>query len=401
MTSRILVLQTLPRPQAFSPNNALITLARHLDRHRYEMFVAVPREGRLTEALEAAGVRVFRVPGLRTYRRHDAVWRLPLVALRSAKLARRVGADLVVANHAELGPFAHAAARLNGVPWICFLRQADRSDRYYRKYRLARANAVAGVSDASLGGYRAFLHREALAPNPTVAIPTGMDPAPSGARAGEAAVRKSLGWSASERVVGSVGLREIKRPELLLEILARVTVLVPDVRCILVGGADVARQRGLDSIAASLRLADRVRFAGQQREMDPYYRALDVYAHASRSEGFPKAILEAMAHGLPVVAFRVGGIPEAVVDGSTGVLCAPDDREAFAAALARLLGDRELARAMGEAGRRRVEEVFSPVVMARSAMELFDRVLGESRRRGPSPESSAPATGGPASPAAR
>ena len=142
MIRRILVLQTLPRPLVFSPNNALLTLARHLDRRRYEMVVAVPRPGLLTEALEKEGVRTVRVPGLKTYRRHDAIWRLPVVSLRVASWARKAGVHLLLSNHAELGPFAHAAARLCGIPWVCFLRQADRSRRYYEKYRVARADMV-------------------------------------------------------------------------------------------------------------------------------------------------------------------------------------------------------------------------------------------------------------------
>ncbi|MCI0566932.1 MAG: glycosyltransferase, partial [Acidobacteria bacterium] len=149
-----LVLQTLPRPNVFSPRNALLTLARNLDCSRFTMTVAVPRPGLLSEALENEGIRVERIAGLRTYRRHDALWRLPTVVLRIARLAARMKARFVVSNHAELGPFADAAARLNGIPWICFLRQADRSECYYEKYRVARSHAVAAVSEAALHGYR-------------------------------------------------------------------------------------------------------------------------------------------------------------------------------------------------------------------------------------------------------
>src|SRR5262245_34561028 len=170
-----LVLQTLPRPSVFSPRNALLTLARNLDRSRFVMTVAVPRHGLLSEALEREGIQVVRIAGLRTYRRHDALWRLPTVVLRIARLASRLGTQLLVSNHAELGPFADAAARLHRIPWICFLRQADRSERYYEKYRIARSNAVAAVSAAALHGYRAYLARKGLSANTMQVIPTGIE----------------------------------------------------------------------------------------------------------------------------------------------------------------------------------------------------------------------------------
>lgn len=396
---RILVLQTLPRPRVFSPNNALLTLARHLDRDRFGVVVAVPREGRLTEALREASVDVFILPGLRTYRRHDAIWRFPMVSMRTATLARKVGAELILANHAELGPFARAAARIVGIPWICFLRQADRSHRYYEKYRVALADAVAGVSDAALAGYRTFLETSGRAINPSLAIPTGIN-LPSPDPAARDGARRARGWTSGEKVIGTVGLRPVKRPDLLLEIFARVSARVPEARCLFVGGADPPERQRLEAMAATLGLADQVRFAGQQEEMAPHYAAMDLYAHTSRSEGFPKAVLEAMAHGLPVVAFRVGGVPEAVTDEVTGFLAEPDDRNGMVECLSDLLSNPSRAREMGEAGRRRVEEQFSPAAMAARMMDLFDRVLtangGGTRPPGQGPRAgghSPPATG--------
>lgn len=374
MIRRILVLQTLPRPLVFSPNNALLTLARHVDRGRYEMVVAVPRAGLLTEALEREGVRTVRVRGLKTYRRHDAIWRLPVVSLRVASQARRMGARLLLSNHAELGPFAHAAASLCGIPWVCFLRQADRSRRYYEKYRVARADAVGAVSEAALEGYRGFLRESGIAPNLMMAVPTGID-LPDPAKSTDVAPPLPSGWPSSARIVGTVGMREVKRPEMLLQIFSRLASRSQEARCLFVGGVEGDRRQQLESAARERGVLDRIWLAGQQREMGPWYRSMDVYAHTSRSEGFPKAALEAMAHALPVVAFRVGGVPEAVVDGETGFLCEPDDLETFTRHLALLISRPEWARALGEAGRRRVEERFSPGVMARGMMDLFERTL--------------------------
>ena len=114
--------------------------------------------------------------------------------------------------------------------------------------------------------------------------------------------------------------------------------------------------------------------------MDPWYRQMDVYTHTSRSEALPKAVLEAMAHSLPVVAFDVGGISEAVTHGECGFLCPEDDLDSYCSALLRLLRDPALARRFGAAGRSRVEQRFSPRIMADRVMELFDQVLSSRQR---------------------
>ena len=95
----------------------------------------------------------------------------------------------------------------------------------------------------------------------------------------------------------------------------------------------------------------------------------------SWTEGLPLVVLEAMAHGKPVVATPVGGTPELVTDGETGLLVPPRDPQALAAALQRLLEDAELSRRLGEAGRRRVEERFSLDAMNRRVLQIYDEVV--------------------------
>ena len=373
---RLLVLQTLPRATAFSPNNALITLARKRDRSRLTMTVATPRPGILTEALEAAGAATLSVPGLSTYRRHDALWRLPSVAFRLAQHLRRLQADLLLSNHAELGPFAHAAGRLTGTPWICMLRQADRPPRYYEKYRVGRADAVAAVSAAALAGYRAYAAPRRLAAVVQRVIPTGIA-VPSEEREAPAAMPPTI---------GTVGLRSVKRPELFLRIVAHVHRRMPAVRSIAVGGAEAPVLAQLEALSRELGIRETTTFPGQQREMRPWYHAMSVYAHTSRSEALPKAVLEAMGHGLPVVAFRVGGNREAVEEGVSGFLIDEADEKGFAEALLRLLADPALARRMGEAGRTRVTHHFSEQGMTEAMMALFEETVGARRaiaRTGP------------------
>ncbi len=380
MTRRVLVLQTLGQPHLFTPNNALLTLARRLDRARYTLGVAVPREGLLTEALRRAGAEVFILGGLRTYRRHDALWRWPAVSLKAARLAWRFGAQLIVANHAELAPFARAAARLTGRPWICFLRQADRPPEYYLKYGVARAAAVAAVSEGAIRGLRVAMPAGTILP-PTRVIPTGIE-LPEDGVSSDRLLRSVLGAAPSDRIVGAVGLRGVKRPDRLVEALGRILPTFPGVRGLLVGDLDPVHQRSLEALVAQRGLAGRLHFAGRQASMAPWFAAMDVFAHPSEREGLPKAVLEAMAHRLPVVAFRVGGIPEAIEDGVTGFLCPPGDIEAFASRLLRLVTQAEEAVKMGESGRMRILERFSAATMVQGMMDLFDSTIEGRRLRG-------------------
>jgi glycosyltransferase involved in cell wall biosynthesis len=117
-------------------------------------------------------------------------------------------------------------------------------------------------------------------------------------------------------------------------------------------------------------------------ELARLYARAAVVACPSHREGFGVACLEAMAHGRPVVASAVGGLLDLVVDGETGVHVPPGDVPALRAALERLLGDRELRRRMGEAGRRRAAERFSWDAVTRQTVDLYARYAG--KKPGPS-----------------
>jgi glycosyltransferase involved in cell wall biosynthesis len=116
-------------------------------------------------------------------------------------------------------------------------------------------------------------------------------------------------------------------------------------------------RKAWERIRDSLGLGDRVTFLGTipRRELADRYRRAAIFCLPSRQEGFGIVFVEAMACGKPVVAARAAAVPETVVDGETGLLVDPDDPAALAQALFALLSDRDRCRAMGEAGRRRVE----------------------------------------------
>jgi glycosyltransferase involved in cell wall biosynthesis len=136
---------------------------------------------------------------------------------------------------------------------------------------------------------------------------------------------------------------------------------------------DGPEREELERLAGDLGLMRNCLFAGYQEDVAPFFAAFDAFVLPSGNEGTPVTAIEALASGCPVVATRVGGVPDVVRDGVDGLLVEPGDREALADALARLAADPELRRRMGEAGRERV--------LPRYAVErLIDDVDGLYRR---------------------
>ncbi len=159
--------------------------------------------------------------------------------------------------------------------------------------------------------------------------------------------------------LGIVGrLSEQKRHSLLLEALARLPAGA--FRLSIVGGVD----KGLEERAAALGLADRVSWPGFVGDRNAIYRDLDIVVAPAVQEGFGMTVIEAGAHGLPVVAARSGAFPEVVQDGKTGLLVPPDDADALAKALAVLIDDAAWRRRLGEAARRHVAASFTVEQMA-------------------------------------
>jgi glycosyltransferase involved in cell wall biosynthesis len=150
-------------------------------------------------------------------------------------------------------------------------------------------------------------------------------------------------------------------------------LVVGDSKCL--GLGNPAYRPSLEALASRLGLDGRVRFAGFRTDVPELLAGAAVSVQPSLSEGLSNVVLESMAAGLPVVATAVGGNPEMVVEGETGLLVPPRDAAALAAALARLLSDAPLARRLGEAGRRRVAERFSLQAMCARTVDVYREVL--------------------------
>ena len=164
-----------------------------------------------------------------------------------------------------------------------------------------------------------------------------------------------------------------KDHETLLKAFGLVSSRHPGAELWLVGNGP--RRRSLERQTAELGLPGKVRFVSGAADLRPFYHRADLFVLSSVAEALPNVVLEAMATALPVVATRVGGLGEAVVSGTTGLLVPPRDADALAGALARLLDDPEAGHSMGQRGRERVAEHFSFPAMVSRHEEVWTRLL--------------------------
>jgi glycosyltransferase involved in cell wall biosynthesis len=185
--------------------------------------------------------------------------------------------------------------------------------------------------------------------------------------------RKQLGLSPDWPVVGSVGRFEpVKGYDTLLEAAALLRTRQPKVQFLLAGeGKEESR---LKRLAKELRVEDRVFFLGWQQEIPEILSALDLFVLPSRNEGMGRALVQAMAMGKPIVATRVGGVPEVLGEGEAGLLVPPDDPVQLSQAIEQLLTDRELARKLGEGGKRRAP-AYSAERMVAEIESLYETLL--------------------------
>lgn len=189
-------------------------------------------------------------------------------------------------------------------------------------------------------------------------------------------VRASLGLLSGAKVAGVIArLHEQKGHATLFDAVAR-TAQLGDVEVLVVG--DGPLRESLERQVASLDIASRIHFVGARRDLGNLLAAMDVFVLPSLWEGLPLSLVLAMGAGVPVVTTPVGGVPEVVEDGRTGLLVPPGDAAALGQALARLFGDAGLREHLAHAGRDFVLPRFGADQYVDAVVNLYDRLLAAS-----------------------
>ena len=369
----------LPRHQAAEPagvafviseltvgglERAVLDLINRLDRARFRPVLCCMKQSGRDSGRNAPKPGIFppetesALDGLPVYEgltrsKYDA-----MAVLRLARIIRRHRVKVVFAvggRDALLwGPLAGKVAR---APVVVGAVHSMRPGVLLWPHRLVlrRVDAVVAVAEKMRHDLAAG---DGIPAARIAVIHNGIEPEiydrPSGGRA----LRSALGLRDGAPLVGIVAaLRKIKCHEMFLQAASLVVREFPEARFVIVG--DGPERERLQGLQRQLKLDRAVHFLGHRTDVPEILAALDVFALSSGSEAFPIAVLEAMAAGKPVVATNVGAVAEAVDDGETGYLVEAGDAQALARATCELLRDRERARRMGLAGRRRVRSLFT------------------------------------------
>jgi glycosyltransferase involved in cell wall biosynthesis len=328
--------------------------------------ICLERPGTLAPQAEALGAQVLCIdkkPGLR---------------LKTGGSIKRVLRDLrpdVLHTH-QIGALFYSgpAASAAGIPVVVHTEHINNIRKagagYFRRQRMSwlwwwaaryarRFFCVSEDIAAEMTAHR-LVSRDKLA-----VILNGINIEPFREPMDREGVRRSLGIPPDAPVIGTVGrLNEVKRQDLLLSAFGRVRTVWPTARLLVVG--DGPMRVTLQELSIRLGIAEAVHFAGYQSRPEQFLGAIDVFALTSRMEGLPLAILEAWAAGLPVTASAVGGVPDLIDHGRTGLLYPFGEEAALANHLSELLRDTDRARALGDSGR---EEVLARYDLQRMAAD--------------------------------
>lgn len=344
----------------------MVELVRRLDAHHFQVHVACfhKRGSLLSRMPPSIPIETFPLHG---FRRPSAFRQLRAFA----RWCRRVDARLVHTCDLYANVFGLTGAALARVPArLGSRREVVTGDKSRGQLRLqALTYRAAHLVVANSRAASAQLQREGVAPQKLRLIPNGVDLRPSAVRGDRASLR---------RIVTVANLRAEKGHDVLIDAAPAILARQPDAELWIAG--DGPMRDTLVRRAEARGVADRMRFLGQCDNVPAVLDGSDLFVLPSRSEAFPNAVIEAMAAGLPVVASRVGGIPELITSGVNGVLVPPGDAAALAGAVLDLMDRPSVANGLGVAARAHVAQTYSFDRMVASFETLYRTAIEQPER---------------------
>ncbi|MFQ5790435.1 MAG: glycosyltransferase family 4 protein [Acidobacteriota bacterium] len=357
-----------------------------------------PAQGELdlSDVARKSGCQLVSLPALC---RQVSPWRDLAALFQTWSLLRRERVQIVHTHTSKAGFIGRLAASLARVPVVIHTPHGHIFHGYYGRFTtrlfVAMERLAARFSDRLVvltdRGAEEHLQQGIGRRHQYVTIPSGVNLSSLRARAPKRErARANVGLKSTELVILGVGrLVPVKGFDVAIQAMPEVARQVPTARLMLLGEGP-ERER-LEDLARRLDVHQRLRLLGASNDVAAFLAAADVLVAPSRNEGMGRALVEAMALGLPVVATRVGGIPCVVEDGSTGKLVPPEDAPALAAALVSLLRNATERLELGRRGQERAES-FSLATMESRLLQLYREVAAEKGLppRGKLPEPVAP-----------
>ncbi|MBI1390064.1 MAG: glycosyltransferase [bacterium] len=370
------ILRVIARLNVGGPAIHVILLTAGLDPERYETVlvsgVEGPDEGDMHDLANEKGVEPFILPALgrelNPIRDLATLWKL-------YRVIRREKPDVVHTHTAKAGTVGRLAAWLAGVPVVIHTFHGHVLHGYFspwktelfrsiERFLARRCDKIIAVSESC----RQDLLRYGVGDEEKdVTIPLGLELEPFRAEPPEsgAALRQQWGIPDGAIAVGMIArMVPIKRHEDLFRAIPAVLECHPGVYFVIVGDGELRPE--LESLARDLNITHRLVFTGFRDDRARVYQALDLVALTSGNEGLPVAVIEALSSGKPVVATRVGGVPELIEDGVTGFIAEPYNVGSISEAFLRALAEPSLA----DMGRRAQEETLRKYAVERLIRDL-------------------------------
>jgi glycosyltransferase involved in cell wall biosynthesis len=377
----IRILKVVPTLMCGGTENQFMTLSRRLDPSRFEVeFACLRRWGPFIEELQERNIPLSEYQ-VTTFRSIGAIGQ----QARLARDIRRRQIDIVHAYNFYGNVFAIPPARLVAPVVIASIR--DRApyltpmQKRVQRYACQFADRILVNADA----VRDWLVADGYNPSKIVVIRNGVDLSRFGEAPPRERIRIELGLQPDTPLVAVVSrLTALKGLEQFLQAAAALHSRFPNVRFLVVGETSPHNREylpELQQLAERLRVAHRVIFTGLRSDIPALLSSVSVSVMPSLNEALSNVLLESMAAGAPTVATRVGGTPEALVDGMTGLLVPPGDSGALAEAIGRLLEDRALAAQVGGAARALIANKFSVERMVSETEALYAELLTRKQRK--------------------
>ena len=346
-----------------------------IDKDRFELYVACLTSIKLAENVRDPSAPIIDLHG-------DGIYTLG--GLKNLALLRRLVHEkkisLILTYHESSDFYGLALSHLCRIPVICSRR--DMGFKTRRRHRLAYRlvgryfNSVIAVSDAVK---KEVVKRHWFPENRIVTIYNAISANEYGKTNDGIAIRAKMGINPNRPIVGVVAnIRRVKGHQYFVQAASIIHKRHPEVEFLVIGYDMIKDGYSIPQLkqhGEQVGISQNLHFIGGRTKIASLVSLFDVAVLPSLSEGFSNVILEYMASSKPVVATNVGGNPEIVVHGETGLLVPPADSDALASAILSILEDKDMESKFGMAGRKRVEERFNLDVMLRNYENLFEEVI--------------------------
>lgn len=349
-------------------------LATNLPRELFDVAVAIGEGEILEKKLKGAGIRTIRIESLR---RDINIFHDFTVFFSIMKLLRAERPEVLHVNSSKAGALGALAGRITGVPKIIFTGHGwawneDRS--IFSKSLITLIHWITIILShktiAVAENIKKQIEHLPFVSGKIEVVYNGIEPIKFMER-NEA--RRSLCIESKEKLwIGAISeLHKNKGLDYLIEAFAEIAKENQDIALIIIG--DGEEKKELSDLAEKLGIKDRTYLLGFVSNASVYLKAFDIFSLPSRTEAFPYAILEAGLAQTPIIASAVGGIPEAVKNGETGILIKRGDIKGLTDGINFLINDSTKAAEFSQAMRKSVEQVFSLSMMVENTMAVYNK----------------------------